>query len=75
LLHVPVDAVSADDSCGVPEIVGVAVLLGAACSAAWPFRGTPKTAPTAIAASAMTIAAGHLRFRGSTDIVVIPLVS
>jgi hypothetical protein len=69
-VHVPSEAVSVDPSCGVPETVGVPVLLGAACAAARPARGPPSNAPTASAASAMTTAAGQRRL--VTDIVVTP---
>jgi hypothetical protein len=59
-------AVSVEFSCGVPEMVGVALFTGAAWLAACPSPGTPKTAPIASAAAAMPKAASH---RGPRELI------
>jgi hypothetical protein len=70
-VHVPWLAVSFDPSCAVPEIVGVAVFVGAAWVAARPVCGLPKTAPIAVATSAIATAAGQ-RFLSDWSSVVYP---
>jgi len=58
-LQVPFEAVSVAPSCGVPEMLGVAVFAGAACPAAVPAPGPPTSAPTAAATAAIATTAGQ----------------
>jgi hypothetical protein len=68
-LQVPLSAVSVEPACAVPEIVGRAVLAGAASLAARPLPGTPKTAPIASAAAASMIVVTHRRRRELTPVI------
>jgi hypothetical protein len=70
-LHVPWLAVSVEPSWAAPEIVGVAVFVGAAWVAALPVSGLPNTAPIAVAATASPTEASQ-RFLSDWSTVIYP---